>query len=189
MEFEEVENIGQRIKEIRKSKSLTIQKLSQFTDLSVGYLSNLERNQASPTLSNLQRICVALGISIRDLLSPSGEERTLIRRGEQQLYTYDEYNLEIRRLDFGKKRGIYEFSTLAPEKEETDTPLSWGLHPYAEVGVVLEGKMEITLDGTAYLLEAGDSIYIKPNLYHTMRNVGDTPCRSFWHLQIMDDSV
>ena len=46
MEFEEVENIGQRIKEIRKSKSITIQKLSQFTDLSVGYLSNLERNQA-----------------------------------------------------------------------------------------------------------------------------------------------
>ena len=43
MEFEEVENIGQRIKEIR-----------QFTDLSVGYLSNLERNQASPTLNNLQ---------------------------------------------------------------------------------------------------------------------------------------
>ena len=72
MEFEEVENIGQRIKEIRKSKSITIQKLSQFTDLSVGYLSNLERNQASPTLSNLQRICVALGISIRDLLRPSG---------------------------------------------------------------------------------------------------------------------
>lgn len=56
MEFEEVENIGQRIKEIRKSKSITIQKLSQFTDLSVGYLSNLERNQASPTLNNLQRI-------------------------------------------------------------------------------------------------------------------------------------
>ena len=54
MEFEEVENIGQRIKEIRKSKSITIQKLSQFTDLSVGYLSNLERNQASPTLNNLQ---------------------------------------------------------------------------------------------------------------------------------------
>ena len=83
-EFEEVENIGQRIKEIRKSKSITIQKLSQFTDLSVGYLSNLERNQASPTLSNLQRICVALGISIRDLLRPSGDERTLIRQEEQQ---------------------------------------------------------------------------------------------------------
>ena len=30
MEFEEVENIGQRIKEIRKSKSITIQKLSQW---------------------------------------------------------------------------------------------------------------------------------------------------------------
>ena len=175
MEFEEVENIGQRIKEIRKSKSITIQKLSQFTDLSVGYLNNL------------QRICVALGISIRDLLSPSGEERTLIRQEEQQLYEYDEYKLQIRRLDFGKKRGIYEFSTYDPETK--DTPPSWGLHPYAEVGVVLEGKMEVNLDGTVYLLGPGDSIYIKPNLYHTMRNAGDTPCRSFWHLQIMDDSV
>mgnify|MGYP000514885022 CR=1 FL=1 len=64
-----------------------------------------------------------------------------------------------------------------------------GLHPYAEVGVILEGKMEVNLDGTVYLLGPGDSIYIKPNLYHTMRNAGDTPCRSFWHLQIMDDSV
>ena len=50
-------------------------------------------------------------------------------------------------------------------------------------------KMEVNLDGTVYLLGPGDSIYIKPNLYHTMRNAGDTPCRSFWHLQIMDDSV
>lgn len=187
MEFDEVENIGQRIKEIRKNKSITIQKLSQFTDLSVGYLSNLERNQASPTLNNLQRICVALGISIRDLLSPSGEERTLIRFDEQMSYDYDEYKLKIRRLDFGKKRGIYEFSTYDPDSK--DAPPSWGLHPYAEVGVVLEGTMEVNLDGTIYILEAGDSIYIKPNLYHTMRNAGDTPCRSFWHLQITDNSV
>lgn len=182
MEFDEVENIGQRLKEIRKSKSITIQKLSQFTDLSVGYLSNLERNQASPTLSNLQRICVALGISIRDLLSPSDEKRTLIRYNDQLSYDYDEYKLKIRRLDFGKKRGIYEFSTYEPEP--ADAPPSWGLHPYAEVGVVLEGRMEVNIDGTIYILETGDSIYIKPNLYHTIRNVGDTPCRSFWHLQI-----
>ena len=71
---------------------------------------------------------------------------------------------------FGKKRGIYEFSTYDPETK--DTPPSWGLHPYAEVGVILEGKMEVNLDGTVYLLGPGDSIYIKPNLYHTMRNAG-----------------
>ncbi len=185
MEFEDVDKIGLRIKEIRKGKSITIQKLSQFTNLSVGYLSNLERNQASPTLSNLQRICVALGISVRDLLSPTENEKTLIRRDEQKIFHYDEYKLEIRRMDFGKKRGVYEYSSYEPERGEVSP--SWGLHPYAEVGYVLEGKMEVNLEGTAYILEPGDSIYIKPNLYHTIRNVGDTPCRSFWHLQIMDD--
>ena len=103
-EFEKWRILDSGSKEDSQRVPLSIQKLSQFTDLSVGYLSNLERNQASPTLNNLQRICVALGISIRDLLSPSGEERTLIRQEEQQLYEYDEYKLQIRRLDFGKKR-------------------------------------------------------------------------------------
>ncbi|MGI6053599.1 MAG: helix-turn-helix domain-containing protein [Clostridium sp.] len=185
MEFEDVEKIGLRIKELRKRKSITIQKLSQFTNLSVGYLSNLERNQASPTLSNLQRICVALGVSVRDLLTMPVEEKTLIRWDEARVYDYDEYNLTIRRMDFGKKRGVYEFSEYAPGDE--GTPPSWGLHPYAEVGFVLEGSLEVNLEGTIHLLEQGDSIYIRPNVYHTMRNAGTTLCRSFWHLQIMDD--
>ncbi|MFQ8841086.1 MAG: cupin domain-containing protein [Clostridium fessum] len=79
----------------------------------------------------------------------------------------------MRRLDFGKKRGIYEFSTYDPETKIHRRPR--GLHPYAEVGVVLEGKMEVNLDGTVYLLGPGDSIYIKPNLYHTMRNAAILP--------------
>ena len=184
MNFNEVENIGNRIKEIRKQKNITIQKLSQFTDLSVGYLSNLERNQASPTLNNLQKICIALDTSVRDLLFPRNDERFLIRREEQKTIEYEEYKLKIDRIDFGRERGVYEFSTY--ETGEDITP-SWGLHPYAEVGFVLEGRLEVTMEDTTYVLEQGDSIYIKPHTYHTMKNAGSIPCRSFWHIQIPDD--
>ncbi len=189
MEFDDIEKIGLRIKEIRKKKSITIQRLSQFTDLSVGYLSNLERNQASPTLNNLQRICVALGISVRDLLEPSGEEKTLLPRSEQRSFRYDEYKLDIRRLDFGKKRGIYEYSSYDAPEEGEEIEASWGLHPYAEAGGVLEGTMEVCMDGKTYILEEGDAIYIRPNTYHTIRNAGKTPCRSFWHLQIAEGAI
>lgn len=184
MNFEEVDKIGSRIKEIRKQKNITIQKLSQFTDLSVGYLSNLERNQASPTLNNLQKICVALDISVRDLLTPRGEEKILLRWDDLKTFEYDEYKLKIHRMDFGRKRGVYEYSVYEAGE---DIPPSWGLHPYAEVGTVLEGRLELTMDDTVYILEQGDSIYIKPHTYHTMKNAGEIPCRSFWHLQIPDE--
>lgn len=184
MNFDDIDKVGLRIKEVRKQKNITIQKLSQFTDLSVGYLSNLERNQASPTLANLQKICVVLDISVRDLLEPRGEERVLLRWDDLKKFDYDEYNLKIRRMDFGKKRGIYEYSVHEPDP---DAEPSWGLHPYAEAGMVLEGRLKVVIDDTAYILEAGDSIYIKPHAYHTMKNIGDIPCKSFWHLQIPDD--
>ena len=184
MNFNDVENIGNRVKEARKKKNLTIQKLSQMTDLSIGYLSNLERNQASPTLNNLQKICVSLDITVRDLLLPQSEERIVIRRNELKSFDYEEYHLRIDRMDFGGKRGVYEFSTYEPGE---DIPPSWGLHPYPEVGFILEGCLEVTIEDVSYRLEAGDSIFIKAHAYHTMKNIGKIPCRSIWHIQIPND--
>lgn len=49
MKIDDIDRVGNRIKDIRKKKSLTITELAKYTDLSVGYLSNIERNQTSPT--------------------------------------------------------------------------------------------------------------------------------------------
>lgn len=186
MNFNEIEKIGSRIKEIRKKKSMTIQKLAQYTDLSVGYLSNLERNQASPTLANLQKICIALEISITDLLSAREEEKLIIRWEEQKVWEYEEFRQQVRRLDFGYRRGIYEYIIFEPGICELPAQ---GLHPYPEVCTVLEGTLEISLDGMTHVLGEGDSLYIKPHTSHVMKNPGERVCRTFWHLQIVDDMM
>lgn len=64
MKIDDIDRVGNRIKDIRKKKSLTITELAKYTDLSVGYLSNIERNQTSPTLRNLSTICSALNLSL-----------------------------------------------------------------------------------------------------------------------------
>ena len=69
MKIDDIDRVGNRIKDIRKKKSLTITELAKYTDLSVGYLSNIERNQTSPTLRNLSTICSALNISLRDIIT------------------------------------------------------------------------------------------------------------------------
>ena len=181
MKFDSVAHIGSQIKEIRKKKSMTIQKLAQYTDLSVGYLSNLERNQASPTLANLQKICIALEVSINDVLSEREEDKFIIRWDEQTVWDYEEFRQQVRRMDFGNDRGVYEYITVEPGESEL---LSTGLHPYPEVCVLLECHVELTLVERVYLLNEGDSIYVKAHTSHTMRNPGKTVCRTFWHLQL-----
>lgn len=78
-----LDRIGDRFKELRKEKNLTLKELSEKTGLSIGYLSNLERNISSPTLEYMQRICEILGVSITELLAPEKEEHTLIKKDDR----------------------------------------------------------------------------------------------------------
>lgn len=56
--------IGKKIKELRISKDLTLKDLSEQTELSIGYLSQLERGLTSPAISSLQSIAQVLGIHL-----------------------------------------------------------------------------------------------------------------------------
>jgi transcriptional regulator with XRE-family HTH domain len=56
--------VGQKIKEIRKKKSLTIQELSEKSGMSVGHISRLENGLKSPTISTLERLAKALDVPI-----------------------------------------------------------------------------------------------------------------------------
>ena len=76
MQTDDINGIGTRIKEQRRKLSLTLSDMSAYTGLSNGHLSNIERNQTSPTLANLKRICEALGMSVSDMIKAAPGERT-----------------------------------------------------------------------------------------------------------------
>ena len=72
-----MENIGTKVKEMRKKHGLTLTELSEKTELSVGFLSNLERGQTSPTISALHTVCNALDITLNDIISDIDDEATV----------------------------------------------------------------------------------------------------------------
>lgn len=78
----DIRHLGERIRENRKKKMMTIKSLSEYTGLSVGYLSMLEQNKTTPTIDNLARICESLEISIVDILESECEAKTIIRKEE-----------------------------------------------------------------------------------------------------------
>lgn len=62
-------NLGERLRFIRKKKGLTLKDLSQRADLSVPYLSDMERGVVNPSIESLQKVAQAFKMTVRDLLS------------------------------------------------------------------------------------------------------------------------
>ena len=180
MKIDDIDRVGNRIKDIRKKKSLTITELAKYTNLSVGYLSNIERNQTSPTLRNLATICSALDISLTDIITESAEERIVVRKKDWVVREYPEYNQTSNCVDFGDVNGEYQLVYIQPGKTQK---ISEGVHPYPEIGMVLKGELTIAVDGVKYVLQPGDSICIKPHNFHTMSNQGEELCESLWYVR------
>lgn len=186
------EVIGKRIKYIRKIKNKTLQQVSDESGLSVGYLSNLERGVNSPTIDQLQNICSNLEVNITNILS--GEQtkpRSVIKAGERKLLYIEENGLVKYELLAEGENGLVEDGLLAKGGNDIEgicitieegvdyEKKNWG-HVYNEIGIVIGGRMCVEMVDTEYILEEGDSIYIKKNTLHTFKNASKGECVSYW---------
>lgn len=88
-------HIGERIRECRKKKMMTIRVLGEYTGLSAGYLSMLEQNKTSPNVDSLARICEALDIDIQYALEGEMPGKTVIHREEMSKHLYPEENMTV----------------------------------------------------------------------------------------------
>ena len=170
--------IGQRIKYIRKKKKLTLRQVSSEIGLSVGYLSNLERSVISPTIDQLQKICSMLEVNITDILANEQLDTSpLIKADERKLLFSENERVKYELLAEGEND--LEGICITMEKDVDYEKMNWG-HGYDEIGIVVEGKLVIEMLEAEYLLEKGDSFYIKKNTLHTFKNVGKEVCISYW---------
>lgn len=71
---------GQKIKEIRQERGYSLRALAKRADVSVAYLSKLERNESSPTVGLLTRLAEALGVAVDELVdsTPPAEEQAAL---------------------------------------------------------------------------------------------------------------
>jgi transcriptional regulator with XRE-family HTH domain len=176
--------IGAYLKHARLSKGLKLKALASKVGCTEGFLSKVEHNKVQPSLATLHRVVVALDINIAMLFSRdqlafgpatvarAGTRptiRTHMRRGpgvalEQLVSNSLSILLEanIHHVDpGGSSDGFIR-------------------HEGEEIGYVLQGEMELTVDGASYMLGEGDSFFFKSTLDHGYRNAGDTPLSVLW---------
>lgn len=170
--------LGEKIKTIRKNKDYTLKQLSEITGLSIGFLSNIERDLNSPSINNLQQICSALGINLMEILDEEIATNPITRAAErEEILKNIETTTKVESL-LNRKASLNGIA-ITIEEENSFSDMSWG-HGYDEIGIVIKGELEIELDKTLYHLYEGDSIFIKQNTPHRYRNPGFSSSVVYW---------
>lgn len=174
-------NLGNRIREIRKERGYTIKLMSEYTGLSVGYLSTVEQGKTSLTINNLMQICETLRVDPAWLLTSEKENKMIVRKEETRTELFPDSKQKLEIIDFGYSHQMYEYITIEPGVSAQDEQFR---HLYDEMGTVVKGVLSVEVEGEIFRLKEGDSIYIRTNQLHRIFNEEDGECVSFWVYQI-----
>lgn len=171
--------IGLRIREVRLARSMTLQALADVCGLSPSMLSLVERGRASPSIGSMVVIASALDVPMSDLLAeePASEERIVVRAADQRAVETAQHVIR-RLLREDRSRGVsVALNEYEPHTGNADRPLAHGGFEY---GFVLEGKLTVEVEGTAYVLESGDLISYSSRRPHRIWNHGSQRVRTLW---------
>jgi transcriptional regulator with XRE-family HTH domain len=171
--------IGERIRDVRQGKNMTLQALAESTRLSVSMLSLVERGRASPSIGSLIVIASALGITMSDLVvsEPTSEEELVVRASQHNVVETAQH--VIRRLiREDRARGVsIAINEYQPNTGNSDAPVA---HAGFEYGFVLEGTLTVEVDKTSYVLKSGDLISYNSRRAHKIWNHGKRKVRTMW---------
>ena len=151
---------------------MTIPQLAAATGLTNGFISQLERDLTSASLSSLARIAAALDVRLGHLVdgTPAGEaQATLELRGQEHilLSAPDELRFHVTES---------HIEPLATAGEEL-----YSLPADAEIVSVVEGSLELQIGEAVHKLRAGESFTYAPRDPHTWRNPSATePAVVLW---------
>ena len=164
--------IGKRLNALRKRMGLTLQQLGDLSGLSAAFLSQVERELTSPSVSSLASIAKALDVSPSYFFPPPQGNGIVVRGYARQPFSMDDAEVVYARLGNG-----YPGRTLEP-LHVTYPPhyrSEQSSHEGEEFYYVLAGQLTIELDGEVHKLNADDSIHFASASKHTMANTGDVP--------------
>jgi transcriptional regulator with XRE-family HTH domain len=172
-------SIGLTLLKFRKEKSLTLQQLAKKVSLSAAYLSQIEHDKASPSISTLRSLAKALGVRLVDffedelindpvVMTPDKWSRVLIPGWQS----------DTRRIvhHIGTKRMEPFFTTIPPGGKSK----KGYAHPGEEFGFVIEGVLTIIIGGESHEVGPMSSFYFSSALPHSWINQGKKPVRLIW---------
>lgn len=160
---EAVEEIGTRIKKLRKEKGLSLDELSKLTGFEVELLERIEKDEVQPQLGTVIKLSKALDSAFGRIVSGVGDKiysitrkndrkvisRSTSHKGQRKVYTYMSLAPEV--------KGRHMEALLVQLEEDPEEEIS--VHEGEEFIFALDGVVKMKIGQDAFELEPGDSVY------------------------------
>lgn len=169
-------NLGLKIKKLRKTQSLTLAELSGKAGISTSFLSQIENGKQAPTVVTLKKIADALGSPLKDLFNLQQETPEYIRKCDDQALgglqkIYKQINVLSGKFD-GR---IIDCFNLVME------PFFEQVEEHAHVGeefyLVLNGILTVEIEGREFVVNKDESIHFPSSQPHRLMNHGEEDLR------------
>jgi len=170
-------SIGQRLREIRAERDLSIRDLAKKSGLNVNTLSMIENGKASPSVETLQQLSFTLNVPIAAFFEDNALKNKIAHYKASQRPSISFAHGLLEDLGAGmSRRGAETFLvTLNPDSNSGEYPI---VHTGRETVFCLEGQLTYTIEEQTFALEPGDSLFFEAHLPHRWQNTGTIPTRS-----------
>lgn len=171
------QTIGKKIKELRNRNGLTQQELADRTELTKGFISQLERGQVSPSVATLLDLIECLGSTASDFFKEAEEEQIVfLEKGFFE--KIDDAGNSVQWIVPTAQRYQMEPLLVAVQPHQSlneDKP-----HDGEEFGYVISGRLNLYLGDKVYRVKAGESFYYPAKRRHRIENPGSRPAKFIW---------
>ena len=171
------EKLGQTILRLRTADKMSLGDLSESSGVAKSMISQIEKNEANPSLATLSRLSQALGTSVQAMVSSDNGGSALVQKSGIQdtpLLKSEDGLCELRiigSIDTVQWVQWYDFRAQAGGKLKSSP------HPEGSVEnlTILTGKVVVEVDGERWTAKTGETLRYKADRPHSIENIGDTP--------------
>lgn len=168
--------IGSKIKALRLQCGLTQSELADRSELTKGFISQLENDLTSPSISTLTDILGALGSDLKSFFNDASDDQVIFKENDF----------------FVKETAEHTITWIVPNSQKNEMePIIIDINPHSsttndmphegeEFGYVLAGSCVLHIDKTKYRIKKGETFYFVSSKPHFLENTTDKPCKILW---------
>ena len=172
-------DIGEKLRQLRLQRGLTQEDMADRCELSKGFISQVERNLASPSIATLTDMLECLGSSLSQFFSEAKDEKTIF--SPQDMFVKEDADGLRGSITWlvpdAQKNAMEPILVEIGEGGETYPLLP---HEGEEFGYVLSGAIYLVTGDKKTRVRTGCSFCIHPRQTHYLMNAGKTKARVLW---------
>ncbi|HNW86522.1 MAG TPA: cupin domain-containing protein [Candidatus Limiplasma sp.] len=171
--------IGEKLRELRIQRNLTQEELADRCELSKGFISQVERDIASPSIATLVDMLECLGSNLQTFFTDDSKEKLVFSPADMfEKPDDEEHHGKITWLVPTAQKNSMEPILLELEAGGETNVLP--PHDGEEFGFVLAGRITLCANRREYTVKTGGSFCLRPSSTHSLRNTGKTKAKVLW---------